>query len=249
MLAKQKPTSFSHFGTFDPIDHDLIRILTEFAQLISAYGYFVSIASRRGMEKLSVVSVEKKQMIISHYTQIIEWIRSEEVTHDPQNIDKICAQKALSYFNLNADDSFMNTITSEDVIEIYGHDMVQLYRSFNFFNLTSYSLLDMSVFEWYVLWERPKRAVESTMQDVEEVLKNYHTVRPFSQKRQLIREVYNTEVTQDVKFVPRAILAEFKNMGSLRSISNLDKTPKGFICNSTATVVAVGKESENIQFI
>src|SRR5437868_972067 len=70
--------------------------------------------------------------------------------------ERSLALKALKYFNLNLKDDGWQDTYADEIIEIYNPQGIQLYRSLNFFKTCGYSLLDLCVNEWFVLWERPK---------------------------------------------------------------------------------------------
>jgi hypothetical protein len=131
------------------------------------------------------------------------------------------------------------------VIEIYGEEMIQLYRSLSFFNYCGYSLLDISINEWFVLWERPKQVIQAMNDHVREAFSQNIDAKKLQIPRHVLRETMNTGDT--VPFVPRACLVEFQYIGSLR------KSPLGnpcaFICSASGEVIATGSEAMSIAFV
>lgn len=231
------------------LDDKVIEALNSFKKAVSYLGIDVRIASQASLAKLNEVSATKKRQICSCFQNWTLWILENYEQNKPaEEVEKACLQRALSHYGLKASEDFWKTIGHDQIIEIYGEDMVQLYRSLNFFRITGYSLLDISVFEWYVLWDRPSKAIEETMNDAQKVINEYISVKPFEISNQVIREVYDTHNEQE-SFVPRAILAKFVNMGSLSTDKSESRVPRGFICTSTAEIIAHGEEAKKIQFI
>jgi hypothetical protein len=235
----------------DSLNEKLLGTLTRFANILSLYGLPVKVYSENSLKKLNEISVEKKEQINTYFENWISWIDPRDTKPLPiEEIEKSCLRKALAHFGLKASNDFLDTIENNQVVELYGADMVQLYRSLNFFRITGYSLLDMTVFEWYVLWNRPSKAIEDTIADCNKVIGTYVPVVPFKVSGQLIREMHQTGLMVE-PFVQRAIHARFRNVGSLMAAddTSLHGTPKGFICTSTAEIIAYGEEATNIQFI
>lgn len=227
----------------------LLQTLSRFAQLLTHYGYEIEAYSESSLKKLSEVPSDKKIQITAYFENWSNWIEPEENPGPVDDIEKRCLQKALDHYNLEASEEFWKTLEKEQIIELYGEDMVQLYRSLSFFKVTGYSLLDISVFEWYVLWKRSMKAIEETMNDAQQVIKNYMPLKRFEIQKQLIHEVYDVGF-QDEAFVPRTVLAEFMYFGSLTKKNAFEmNTPRGFICSSRAKVLAKGEDVNNIRFL
>ncbi len=231
------------------LNDKVIQALRSFKIAVSSLGIDVNMTSKASLAKLREIPDSKKRQICSYFQNWTLWIlENYEENKSIEEVEKACLQRALSHYSLKASEEFWKTIGHDQIIEIYGEDMVQLYRSLNFFRITGYSLLDISVFEWYVLWDRPSKAIEETMNDAQKVINEYISVKPFEISNQVIREVYDTHNEQE-SFVPRAILAKFVNMGSLSTDKTESKVPRGFICTSTAEIIARGEEAKKIQFI
>lgn len=228
----------------------LLETLSRFAQLTNHYGYEVECFSENSLKKLSEVPNDKKDQISTYFENWSNWIDPEKNPGPPEDIEKRCLEKALNYYNLKASEEFWKTLEKDQIIEFYGEDMLQLYRSLSFFKVTGYSLLDISIFEWYVLWQRSSRVIEETMNDAKQALQNYIPVKKFVIPKQLICEVYDVGGHTEA-FVPRTVLAEFMNLGSLIKKNNFDpfSVTGGVICTSVAQVLSRGDEIKNIRFI
>lgn len=228
----------------------LLQTLSRFAQLLTFYGYEIQCYSESSLNKLGKVPDHKKVQITAYFENWANWIDPEKNPGPVEDIEKRCLKKALDHYNLEANEEFWKTLEKDQIIELYGEDMLQLYRSLSFFKVTGYSLLEISVFEWYVLWQRSVKAIEETMNDAKQALENYISVKKFEIPKQLIHEVYDVG-GQAEAFVPRPILAEFMHLGSVIRKNHFDpfSATAGVICSSRAKVVSQGEEPSNIRFL
>lgn len=227
----------------------LLTTLSRFSQLLAVYGYEIESYSESSLKKLSEVPNDKKEQITAYFENWSNWIDPEKNPGPADDIEKRCLQKALDHYSLEASEEFWKTLEKDQIIEFYGEDMLQLYRSLSFFKVTGYSLLDISVFEWYVLWQRSVKAIEETMNDAQAVIKNYTPVKKFELPKQLIHEVYDVG-GQEEAFVPRTVLAEFMHLGSLSKKNAFDPyASRGVICSSRAKVLSQGEDTTNVRFL
>lgn len=156
------------------------------------------------------------------------------------------ANKALGYFNFRLKNYDWQDTSSDQIIEIYNPEGIQLYRSLNFFKTCGYSLLDLCVNEWLVLWERPKAVIDKMFSAVKDIISGQRTNYKFDEiGPHLIRETYDDGTTQP--FQPMAAIVEFKNIYPAYSLDK--KYIIGFVCTSVAKVIAVGDETLKIDFI
>lgn len=227
----------------------LLQTLSRFAQLLTVYDYHVEAYSESSLKKLSEVPQNKKEQITMYFENWSNWIDPEKNPGPIEDIEKRCLKKALDHYNLEANEEFWKTLEKDQIIEFYGEDMLQLYRSLSFFKVTGYSLLDISVFEWYVLWQRSAKAIEETMNDAHYVMQNYMPVKKFEIPKQLIREIYDVGGQKEA-FVPRTVLAEFMYLGTLtKKNAYALHDSRGAICSSRAQVLSQGEDSTNIRFL
>lgn len=74
----------------------------------------------------------------------------------PESVDQeikalqVCARRLGVVFS----DDLLARVSEDDIVEIYTADLIQIYRSFRFFGLCSYSLTDLLSNEWFDLYER-----------------------------------------------------------------------------------------------
>lgn len=234
--------------TPDALETQLVAGLVECSLVLARFGIKVPATSPKALEKLSTLSSDDKERLLAAWRLWLGWVKpaiSEQGTMEVNRLqERRFAEKALAHFNLRAHADFWETLRDGQIIEIYGLDMIQLYRSLSFFKFCGYSLLDISVHEWYVLWDRPKRAIELLVDYTQRALSHDIPCESFTLPRHIIRESFSTGLTE--MFKPRAYLAEFKHFGTL---TDADGRPAGIICTSEGEFLAEGDAAFAIQFV
>ncbi len=230
----------------DQFNHQLLVASDRLADSLHLLGYPVRTVSETALLKLETTSSEKKAELTAHFDDWREVVQALDPRYSFEN-NRALLVRALKKHGLEVDDDFLKTIDQDHIVEFYGEDMVQLYRSFNFFKITGYSLLDISLHEWPLLWERPTQALQGIGTEVTEALENFIPKQKFKTKPHIVREIFNATGSKD--FTPRAILLTPAQVGSLRSNRFDRNQKKGFICTSYGEVVALGDEAKTIHFI
>jgi len=67
-------------------------------------------------------------------------------------------------------DEFVDLIAEGDIIEVYDLNLTQIYRSWSVFKVTSYTLADLLVFPFDMLYERPSWILGRLMELVPKAL-------------------------------------------------------------------------------
>lgn len=73
---------------------------------------------------------------------------------------------ALKHFNLQPPSDFFDKVSSEDVVEIYDDQNVQLFSNLKFFDLCSYTLEEVNCMDWPELWDRDEKAFQEVLEAV-----------------------------------------------------------------------------------
>jgi hypothetical protein len=227
-------------------DLQVLEAANRLAILLRQMGYPVQAYSETARNKLLVTSETKKYEMISCFNNWSQWIEPLDPTKSYDNELHLLVKSLEKHgFQLNLD--FIKTIEKDQIVEFYTEDMIQLYRSFNFYKITGYSLLDISLHEWYVLWERPRQVLESLAGELAETLQTHIPVKEFNTRKHIVREILNTSKSEEFK--PRASLLTPIRLGSLNPSQFSPSQKKGFICTSRGEVLAIGKEVANFEFI
>lgn len=234
----------------DPENKRLFVALDRFALVLRRYGHVVGTYSKSSLQKLSEVSASKKEEIRVFFDNLSDWMEPEAGSPDTLEVDldkeKTFLRRAFAHHGLWMHEDFWNTLSNGQVIEFYGTDGVQLYRNINFFTFCSYTLLDISVFEWYNLWQRPSQIQEQMNKDAAKVFSTATPIMQYKVPRHVLREVKPPSMEID-EHPPLACLVQFKYAGSL--FRGVDPRPAGAIATSEAEVIAVGEEARTIHFV
>jgi hypothetical protein len=164
---------------------------------------------------------------------------------NPHANDIAALKNALKFFGLRLEEEFWTKLSSDDVIEIYNPNMIQLYRSLNFYNKTGYSLLDLVMNEWYVLWERPAKALEEVAKAGLDAVNGAKGLSKMTIKKHIIKEIYNTGATEP--FEPRCLTVNFKYIAPL--YKSVTSNIEAFIVTTECSLLTVGQGVYDLDFI
>lgn len=228
-------------GTATEIIHHIDEIYSILAKAaIPARPY-----TRKALQTLSIANEDKKLRILQDLKNWKAILVASNVSFD--NVDELnLASKALNHFNFRLKKHDWQDVCQNQIIEIYNPQGIQLYRSLNFFNTCGYSLLDLCVTEWFVLWERPTSIINRIHAIVNDVMTGNFLGGDVGIGSHLIRETYDDGSTQP--FLPRTALVEFGSIYPAYCGSDY-KTITGFIITSRGKLVSVGEEAANVDFI
>src|SRR5690606_13236568 len=134
-------------------------------------------------------------------------------------------------------------IEDGDAIEIYGIDSVQLYRNLTFFRTCGFSLLDLTVLEWYRLWARPQFVVDRIAAFVSETLAKGPAIRRFEIPTHIVKEVHQSSLDGETRH-SRAISVDLRWLVRLQDERTGE--PGGIAVVCRGAVVAEGFEAEKI---
>lgn len=235
----------------DSATASVLDALSAFAKTLLKYGISTRVCTPASLARLSTWTPSQKEELAGNFELWRSWIEAEvaeasvttlEITAQRQ---KDLARRALDHYGLRVDESFWATVDKDDLIEIYGTNMVQLYRSFNFFKYCGFSLLEVSVFEWYNLWERPTIVYREMMRMAEEAMNKGVKLASYKVPRHILREKISGHPVEDEKRM--ACLVDFKFIASV--YRDGEDLPAGAIVSSGGEIIARGGEVQSIQFL
>jgi len=77
---------------------------------------------------------------------------------------------ALGKLNLLGDVSLIDQVNQGDIMEVHDGSYSQLYRSYSFFKHCRYSLVDLSTYPWFELYERSSTVTKQLIEATEKLL-------------------------------------------------------------------------------
>lgn len=144
-------------------------------------------ASKKHFESLPL----KDQMTIQHnlgqYLQLLKHTVPENPHQKVTNADFF--KSVLSYFDYEVDPTFFEHLQENQTIEIYNTSNIQLFRNFNYFELSSYSLLHLISFQWFELFERDPKITEKILTGGREVLASQQKTKKWNIPKHELKEI------------------------------------------------------------
>jgi hypothetical protein len=232
------------------LDLDIFGNLDLLALKLKNFGFKVTTTSPNAIQKLATLKIEQKLELNQTYLKMLELLSTVKLETEPDatfglETEKKLLKRILNHEGSEAPDDFWTKLESNHHMQVFNDQMVQTYRSFNFFDICAYSLLDLSVFEWYVLWERPKLILEAMHKHVEDVFQSSFQSKEVLIPKHIVRETFNSGNSSP--FIPRAALTRFHQIAPLRRPGG--SRTVGFIVTSSAQLIAEGEEALDINFV
>ncbi|MCB0412027.1 MAG: hypothetical protein KDD22_05840 [Bdellovibrionales bacterium] len=134
-----------------------ILLLQRYAACIQQFGYQVKATSNHFHRILNVLSCKDIERI---HELVIPSIRVAEdfLAQKTKSYERPNEVRFLKHFMTKTGTTSLRDVESiidhTDIIEVYDKDAIQCYRSFNFFDICSYSLEDLFSHEWWNLYKR-----------------------------------------------------------------------------------------------
>ena len=128
----------------------ILAMLENYAELLQERGHNVKPYTERAVNKLLTLSGPELLRFTARLDYFSMVMMDVKTTGDDKHFLRKCAERLGLIFDKNAYDE----INSGDVIEIYNTDLIQVFRNFEFFDVCSYTLLDLLSNEFYELYER-----------------------------------------------------------------------------------------------
>jgi len=196
------------------LSSDLSRLINS----LGDHGYNFQVSTKNSLHRLDHLdeaSFLRVQDFVSTYFNLLQDanISPEKAVYNLDNEKALlsaCARRLGVVFHSDVIDK----ITTEDVIEVYNHDLIQIYRSLSFFNLCSYSLTDLLTNEFYELYERSVQ-VNSHLIKAGEILQ----ARPYSLEPVDLSDIPRHLMREKLSEQKISFFVEFKKMYPIYTIS------------------------------
>lgn len=180
----------------------VLATLENYSELLQERGHNVKPYTERAVNKLLGLSEGAQVRFLARFEYFSVVMMDVKTTGDDKYFLKMCADRLGLIFDKTAYDE----IRSGDVIEIYNTDLIQVFRNFEFFDVCSYTLLDLLTNEFYELYERGQLINQGL----------------FSAISTLSSRPYNMEAI-DLTNLPQHLLQEKFSVDQLRSLVQFKK--------------------------
>lgn len=221
--------------------------LEKVAQAVRLRGFNCRAHSPKAILQLQTMPEDKKQILSKQIASTLEIVVDpiQAKTSNEDHPERSYIELALSIYNLEIESDFWKKLEKNDVVEVYNAENIQLFRTFNFFALSNYSLLDLLTNEWFHLWERPTFVLEGLIQLSQKLLQGeICTTTQVPVAEHIVKEIYSDESAQykfaSVLTIPRFICPLY---------AKSTKELKGFVFSFRGTVVAFDSDSDKISVI
>lgn len=230
------------------LELSIIAELQKVAQIVRLQGYACRAYSPKSLIALQGLTPDKQEQISSQLQSIINlMILSNEIELPTTgHKEKIFVDYAIKLNGLELrDEDFWSKVQKDDVIEVYSAENIQLFRTFNFFKISSYSLLDLLTLEWYVLWQRPSFVLNALIEAATAMMKGeIKTATQINAARHILKEIYDDDT---VGFKCSSVLVEPGVTCPLYAPGSNEV--KGFLFSLRGTVMGYGSEVDKISMI
>lgn len=111
------------------------------------------------------LTTDQKQLVVR---QLADYISiCERVQADGLSIKNslFLVKKALQHYSVHVHDDVMKLIQDRYVVEFYNMNHLQMFRTFNFFEFTSYTIEDIYCRPWYSLFDRDPHITEKLLSE------------------------------------------------------------------------------------
>lgn len=172
-------------------------------------GYRIRVAPVAAWDRFLVLPETTQAEMIRGWKAQTEFIRGA-LDEGLDALDEVgMLRYALGRLGLFGEATFSEDIEPGDIIEVADSDCVQIYRSFSYFALCNYSILELSTYPWYELYERPSAITDLLMQAAKPLLEGQKSRIQFSHIPEYsLRELLTEECavfTMREKFAQRLI--------------------------------------------
>lgn len=233
---------------FTVIELALLNDLERLAKIICNHGYNCRAHSPKSLVSLRILPVEKKQLLqkqVNAILNIILYTPVQPIIPDGEHPERCYVEQALKMYDLEAEGDFWNKLKKDDVIEVYSADNIQLFRTFNFFKISSYSLLDLLTNEWYHLWERPSFVLDALIQASVDMMEGrIKQATQINTARHILKEIYNDE---SINFKTSSVLVQPGIACPLYQKGT--RTVRGFLFSLRGQVMGYDNDADKIAMI
>lgn len=232
------------------LDLAAVELLENLASISHAQGYPVKAYTQKALSTLTTLPLEKKENLIKKLQSTINIATAgTEIENNPTGEygERKHVEQALDMYGYELrDKDFWKTVRKDELVEMYNTDNIQIFRTFNFFTTSSYSLLDLLINEWYSLWERPTGTFDNMFKVVGSIFSGETKgIVPAGVPEHVISEIFNADDQEH--FTSRTSLCKF---GVICPIYNkADGQIAGLLVTARVTPIALGEQTKDISFI
>jgi len=163
----------------------ILKAISEIELFFSGLGIRYSKPSSGAFQRLAELPPEELAKVAERVELI--WRSLMELKNEPSAKDGVTREveslkRILKALNLRPVDDLTNLIQDGDIVEIYDSSGYQLYHNLEWLQYSSYSLLDVMVYPFQELFERPTLVTQQLWEEGKEV---YYADSPFTKQMEV----------------------------------------------------------------
>jgi hypothetical protein len=200
--------------------------LDQFVGFLAKYGHRARPYREGSIAHFNSLEPIQRRTILANfraYADLCASIESAGVSF--KNIPDL-ARFVVGKLGLNGPRSFFEGLGSENIVEIYNSEGVQVFRNFVFYDFCSYTLLDLISYPWFELLERHASVNEKIGKLIAEVMGDCNDVIADTLGPHNMRELFSEE--------KRIFRAQFVCFAPLFEGPGVKK---GFICSGRLSFI------------
>jgi hypothetical protein len=182
----------------------VLTLLEGYADLLYFKGHSVQPYSQTAIRKLLSFNEEQRRQFdvrLQRFNTMMSGNVDVEVAHkDDRYFIELCAKRMGLIF----DKGVYDTLKTGDVVEIYNVDLIQVFRNFAFFDVCSYTLLDLINYEFFELYDRSQLINHYILEATATLSKRAYDLSPLSLQhvpKHLLQEKFSQDkLTSMVQF-------------------------------------------------
>lgn len=142
---------------------NFLKLSEELSRLIESEGWAVrpyqssTLPFFKGLSEEQAYLAEKQ---LSDYLKICQNTRADG---HPIKDARFLVRKALEYYGFSFHEDVFTLIETGHVVEFYNMTHFQMFRTFNYFEYSSYTIEDMYCRPWFTLYERDQQINEKLL--------------------------------------------------------------------------------------
>jgi hypothetical protein len=182
----------------------VLTLLEGYADLLHFKGHSVQPYSQTSVLKLLSFNEKQRRQFdtrLQRFNTLMSGSVDVEVAHkDDRYFIELCAKRMGLIF----DKGVYDMLKTGDVVEIYNVDLIQVFRNFAFFDVCSYTLLDLINYEFFELYDRSQLINHYILEATATISKRGYDLSPLSLQhvpKHLLQEKFSQDkLTSMVQF-------------------------------------------------
>lgn len=220
----------------------LIRSLLQLEDLVLKRMAALGITTRRSrqnianhLESLPTTTLDLIEVKFLDFLRALD--SADELEIDPFD-DKRFLQLSMKSIGVSFPSDLIEKLTTEDIVEGYDGNRMQVFRNMRFMETSSYSMLEILSHEWPALFSRSSAITNKLISYSDEILWANNRTIDLAVPRHIIQE----RKAED----PQMLEVEFRHLAPLYTGPN---QPFGFLATCRARIVDVNAVRPGLSFV